>query len=380
MNDLFKMTQSGALYGRVYLGFHYRLRTVVGGRWANHCMPTDVGFLMTNLCNAKCVHCDIWKNKGKDDFPTPSQYKTVLLDLRTWLGRVPVFFSGGEALLQPYVPDLLAHASKIGLWAEILTHGYWEDQSRIEMVARANPSRVTVSLDGVGETHTLVRGREKFFEKTSRTLETLRRIRAEERLGYTIRLKTVIMRQNLRDAHNVAEFASRNEMEVFYQPVEQNYNTPEDPRWFEISENWPKNPEDAIATVGKLIALKRKGLPIRNSYQQLDAMIPYFLNPDAMRVAVQSHTAHLKHPVCSALTNIQVQPNGDVLACYGMPPVGNIKVTPIREIWANRPKWWRDGCCLERRCTTAEKENRGVTTISTKRPQFPARETLRSSP
>jgi MoaA/NifB/PqqE/SkfB family radical SAM enzyme len=30
---------------------------------------------MTNLCNAKCVHCDIWKNKGKDDTPTVDQYK-----------------------------------------------------------------------------------------------------------------------------------------------------------------------------------------------------------------------------------------------------------------------------------------------------------------
>ena len=65
-------------------------------------------------------------------------------------------------------------------------------------------------------------------------------------------------------------------MEVFYQAVEQNYNTEEDPRWFEHSENWPKNSSRAVAAVERLIALKRKGLPIRNSYQQLQAMIPYF--------------------------------------------------------------------------------------------------------
>jgi len=364
MNARFETSEKGALFRRAYLGFNYRLRTFAGGRWAKHCRPADIGFMMTNLCNAKCVHCDIWKNKGKDDTPTVEQYKAVLSDLRSWLGPVHVFFSGGEALLRPYTPELLTHASSVGLYGEILTHGYWDDQSRIEKVALANPGRVTVSLDGVGEVHTLIRGRENFFEKTTRTLETLRRVRAEKRFAFAIRLKTVIMRQNLHDVANVAEYAAGNQMEVFYQAVEQNYNTPEDARWFETSENWPKNPDDAITAVRGLISLKRKGLPIRNSFEQLEAMIPYFQNPDAMRVAVQSHTAHLKHPVCAALTNIQILPNGDVLACFGMPPVGNIKTTPIREIWAKRPTWWTGGCCMERRCSVAEKENLGLTTIS----------------
>ena len=352
------------LYRRAYLGINYRLRTFAGGRFADYCRPTDIGFMMTNLCNAKCVHCDIWKNKGKDDTPTPEQYKSVLSDLRSWLGPVLVFFSGGEALLRPYTPELLAYASSVGLYGEILTHGYWDDQSRIEKVALANPGRVTVSLDGVGDAHTMIRGREKFFEKTSRTLDTLRRVRTEKGFRFDIRLKTVIMRQNVHDVANVARFAADKGMEVFYQAVEQNYNTPEDPFWFRTSENWPDEPAKVIEAVRGLIALKRQGLPICNSYHQLEAMIPYFQNPDAMRVAIQSHTAHLRRPVCSASTNIQILPNGDVLACYSMPPVGNIKETPIREIWRNRPSWWRGGCCMERRCTSAEKEHLGLTTIS----------------
>jgi len=93
-------------------------------------------------------------------------------------------------------------------------------------------------------------------------------------------------------------------------------------------------------------------------------MIPYFLNPDSMRVSVQQHTAHLKHPVCAALTTIQVMPNGDVLACYGMPAVGNIRTDSIREIWEKRPQWWTGGCCLERRCSAAEAETRGLVSIA----------------
>ena len=121
----------------------------------------------------------VLQRKPELDTPTPEEYKATLSELRSWLGPVHVFFSGGEALLRPYTTDLLAHASSAGLYAEILTHGYWDDQSRIEKVALANPGRVTVSLDGIGEAHTLIWGREKFFEKTVRTLETLRRVRAD---------------------------------------------------------------------------------------------------------------------------------------------------------------------------------------------------------
>jgi hypothetical protein len=46
-----------------------------------------------------------------------------------------------------------------------------------------------------------------------------------------------------------------------------------------------------------------------------------------------------------------------------MPPVGNIKTTPIREIWNNRPQWWKGGCCLESRLTPAEAETRGLVMI-----------------
>src|SRR5207244_11957099 len=138
---------------------------------------------------------------------------------------------------------------------------------------------------------------------------------AEKPPSYTMRLKTVIMAQNLHEVANVAQFAAGNGMEVFYQAVEQNYNTAEDQRWFEHSENWPKDASQAVSAVRGLIALKKRGLPIRNSIHQLEAMIPYFLNPDAMRVSVQQHRAHLTHPVCAAPTNIQVMPNSDGL-CF----------------------------------------------------------------
>ena len=352
-------------YRRVYEGVNYRLRTLGGGRWASRCRPTSIGLMLSYRCNARCVHCDIWKNRGKEDSPTLDHWKTLLSDLRAWLGPVHVFISGGEALLKPYAIDVAAHGSSIGLFVEFLTHGYWDDQSKIERLALAQPWRVTISLDGIGEVHNRIRGREKFFEKTSASIETLKRVRKENGLDFEIRLKTVIMRQNVDNVCEIARYANQDGMHVFYQPIEQNYNTSEDATWFEHSNTWPADTGKAVAAVNQLIQLKRNGLPIANSYAQLEAMIPYFRNPEALRIATQNHSAHENKILCSALTMLQIEADGNVVVCTGMEPVGNIKTERIQDIWEGRPQWWEGGCCLERRCSVAEKAALSLPVLTT---------------
>jgi MoaA/NifB/PqqE/SkfB family radical SAM enzyme len=334
---------------RLHEGISYGLRTFAGGRLSSYCRPTSIVLMLTDRCNARCIHCDIWKNRGQEDRPSLEQWRAVISDLREWLGPVQVTFSGGEALLNRDTIQLLSFGSSLGLFMELLTHGFWEDQSKIESLALARPSRVTISFDGIGETHDRVRGRAGFFKKTERTIQTLKRLRKEHGLDMVIRLKTVIMRQNLEDICEVARFAQQENFEVFYQPIEQNYNTPEDTLWFTHSETWPADTEKVVGIVKELQELKRQGLPISNSPGQLDAMIPYFVNPAQSRVAVQSHSAHESRQLCSALTMLQFQADGDVVVCNSQPAVGNIKTARIREIWQNRPRWWEGGCCLERR-------------------------------
>jgi len=301
---------------------------------------------MTERCNARCVHCDIWKNRGRETSPSFEEWKIVLGDLRNWLGPVHVVLSGGEALLKAYAIDLVEYASSIGLFVELLSHGFWKDQEKIEKLAEARPSRVTISFDGIGATHSLIRGRDGFFEKTEATIQTLKRARKERGFPRSIRLKTVIMQQNLDDVCEIARFASEENLEVFYQPIEQNYNTAEDADWFSHSDTWPVDTQKAVSAVERLCQLKSDGLPIVNSFPQLKAMIPYFENPAALRLATQSHSAHEKQMLCSALTMLQVQADGSVTACARRAPIGNIKTQPIREIWEARPHWWEGGCCL----------------------------------
>src|SRR5438876_12231849 len=89
--DLHLMSAFAAgMYRRIYEGLNHRARWLAGGRLASRCRPVSIVFLLTELCNARCIHCDIWKNRGREDAPTVEQWKTVLTDLRRWLGRVQI--------------------------------------------------------------------------------------------------------------------------------------------------------------------------------------------------------------------------------------------------------------------------------------------------
>jgi MoaA/NifB/PqqE/SkfB family radical SAM enzyme len=335
------------IYRRFYLSANYRLRNIFGGRLAGLARPVSIALLLTARCNARCVHCDIWKNEGKEkDALTLAEWRQALLEMRRWLGPVPISMTGGEALLRPDAPDIAAYASGLGFFVEFLTNGYWKDQRRIAALARARPARVTISVDGVGPTHSAVRGREDFWDATYQSIQTLRRLRQEERLGYSILLKTVIMAHNLDHVAEVAHFAASNGLDVLYQPIEQNYNAPDDPRWFERAPTWPRDPHKAAATVDQLVDLQRKGLPIVNSEGEFNAMRSYFVDPGGQGAAVQAHVAHEGHALCASLGNMQIQPNGDVLTCCKRPPIGNVRSQPIRALWKNRPRWWKGGCCL----------------------------------
>lgn len=331
---------------KVYEGLQNRLRYVAGGHLARFCRPVSIALLLTERCNARCVHCDIWKNKGKENAPTVDEWKKTLRELRSWLGPVSVIFTGGEALLYPHTLELVEYGVSLGLFVEILTHGYWSDQARIEKLALADPWRITMSVDGVGETHSKIRGRDNFFELTNRTLETLIRVREQHRLAFQIRLKTVVMEHNLDNLSEVARFASRDGMDVFYQPIEQNYNTPTDPLWFQSSGNWPRDPERAVRTIQELIQCKRAGLHIANTETQFAAMIRYFEDPAGLRMVTQAHVAHERTTPCAALTMLQLQANGDVTVCANRPPIGNIRASTIRQLWKQRSSVWENGCCL----------------------------------
>lgn len=315
------------------------------GRWAHHVRPSSVALLLTMHCNARCVHCDIWESSALDDSLSREQWLQLLTDLASWLGPVHVMLTGGEALLKPFIPELIAHGSSLGLQIELLTNGYRCESELLERIALARPWRVTLSVDGVGSAHDRIRGREDFWQRTGSSIDTLVRLRRERRLKFAILLKCVVMHHNLADIGNVARYARENGVEVHYQPIERNYGAPDDLLWFEHSPNWPDDVDRAVAAVEELISLKRDGYPIANSIEQLEVMIPYFRDPASLQRQVRAHIAHEKRPLCAAVSMLEIKPNGDIVICNKCAPIGNVTKGAISDLWKERPRWWQGASC-----------------------------------
>jgi MoaA/NifB/PqqE/SkfB family radical SAM enzyme len=335
------------VYNRVHAAANVRLGRVANGSLAHLGRPTVISIGITARCNARCVHCNIWRNKGPEELATLADWKRCLSELRDWLGPVQVTLTGGEALLRAHVVEVVAHGSAIGLLMEHLTHGFWRDQTRVEALARARPWRITMSLDGIGAAHDMVRGRAGFFDAAMSSLDTIRRVGRELGRDVPVRLKTVIMEHNLHDVGEIARFAQRGGYEVFYQPIEQNYASAEDPDWHLTGANWPRDPAAAVAAVQGLIEMKLAGYPIANAVDHLERMIAYFRDPDASRVAVQRQSAGRAGAECGAKSTLLIAANGDVTGCYAKPPFGNIRHDSVRVLWRSRPRYWQGGCCLE---------------------------------
>lgn len=323
----------------------------ISADFGRYIRPTAVVCLLTERCSSKCVHCDIWRNRGVERGPGFDEWRRLMDEIRHWLGPVDVVLTGGEALLKPFTVDLASYASGIGLRVEVLTHGYWKDQNLIERLALSRPRRVTLSLDGIGELHDAVRGRPGFFDRTSASIETLLRIRREHGLDYEVLLKTVVMSVNLHGLDEVTRYATERGIDVLFQPIEQNYGEPDNPEWTSASANWPTDTNAAVAAIERLVESKRGGARIVNSERDLDRIAAYFRDPDRYRVRIQNHDFSGR---CSALGLLQVQANGDAMVCFSAPPIGNFLEAPIHRIWAERPALWREGCCMKRRMSPTE--------------------------
>ena len=81
------LAKIGIAQWRLSCAVSYRLRAIRNGRYALYCRPSSIILMLSDLCNARCTHCDIWKNKDGEQAPSLDEWKRVLTDLVSGLGE-----------------------------------------------------------------------------------------------------------------------------------------------------------------------------------------------------------------------------------------------------------------------------------------------------
>ncbi len=132
----------------------------------------DVLVNVTNICDARCVMCNIWKNRESADSWLRPEWMESVAPLST------VSFAGGEPFLHKNIVDVVRVVHDRNPHAKIVfsTNGFRTDAiaARVQEILGFHRNlQVTISLDGVGEMHDRVRGIPGAWNKVNATFDRL---------------------------------------------------------------------------------------------------------------------------------------------------------------------------------------------------------------
>ena len=163
--------------------------------------PILVFWETTRSCPLACRHCRAEAMLGRDAGELDTgEAKALVDDLVSGFRRPPVLIlSGGDPLMRPDLEEIVGYATSRGV-ATALSPAVSPGLSRERMrgLAEAGARSVSISLDGIGETHDGVRGVEGHFARTVEAIQMLKE------LGYRVQVNTTVMRENAAELARVA--------------------------------------------------------------------------------------------------------------------------------------------------------------------------------
>lgn len=157
-------------------------------------LPVVINFNANDICNSKCTMCNIWKQK-QDIEIQPSEFEKLLTN-PLYKNVKHIGITGGEPTLREDISQLYSAAIKAlpnihGL--SIITNAINNKDviERVEQVRAVCADNdkgfsIMVSLDGVGEVHDRVRGREGNFNSAIKVIEYFKSKGVEITTGTTI--------------------------------------------------------------------------------------------------------------------------------------------------------------------------------------------------
>lgn len=132
--------------------------------------PYHVVWLATNACNARCVHCSSAAARALPNELSTDEAKSMLDGLAEW-GVFDVAISGGEPLTRRDLPELIRHATGLGLRVGLGSNGTTINPRMVARLVDCGLHRLQVSIDGLAATHDLARRWDGLFAKSQRAIE-----------------------------------------------------------------------------------------------------------------------------------------------------------------------------------------------------------------
>jgi MoaA/NifB/PqqE/SkfB family radical SAM enzyme len=126
----------------------------------------------TRQCNLRCRHCYSLSSPQERGALDAALICDALSDA-SQQGYDVASFSGGEPLMYKPLADVLDHAHQCGMTTTVTTNGMLLDKRWLKnLTGRAD--LIAISLDGVPESHDVIRGSKRAFSQMANKLASLR--------------------------------------------------------------------------------------------------------------------------------------------------------------------------------------------------------------
>ena len=160
-------------------------------------------FELTRSCNEKCFHCGSSCAPGLGHGPSVEEFKAVLDDVKEHfdLKKLQLCITGGEPLLYPGFAELLGYAHEQGFRWGMTTNATLITEDVANMLADVGMGTVSVSIDGLRDTHDRQRGLKGGYDKAMRGIQNL----IDRKAFRHIQVTTVVNHKNIGELDELFE-------------------------------------------------------------------------------------------------------------------------------------------------------------------------------
>lgn len=157
----------------------------------------------TQRCNLNCLHCgsDCTSNSTIKDMPFDDFLQAILPLKHHYKNNITVVITGGEPLMRKDLALCGKTLRKYGFQWGIVTNGYDYTQDIHAKLLTAGMGSITISLDGLENTHNWLRANNHSFENAVKALDL---IVSTKGLGYDV--VTCVNRKNINELPDFKNF------------------------------------------------------------------------------------------------------------------------------------------------------------------------------
>lgn len=297
----------------------------------------------TLRCNAKCKHCGSRAGENidlKDELTTEEIKHTFKSIAEKYdADKILINVTGGEPLVRQDLFDVMKYATGLGFHWGITTNGMLITDEIIEKMKNTKLATMSISIDGLEESHDNFRGIKGSYKKILENIEKLR----QDKFLHCFQITTVVNKLNI------------NELEDMYNVMQE----------LEV-DSWRVINMDPIgrANDNSNLALDKE------DYKYLLNFIKEKRNKAKFDVTYGcSHFVGMKLEkelrnnmffCMTGYTTASILYNGDIYVCPNVERrkdlvQGNVKKDDFIDIWENKFKWFRNLDKLKsKECETCE--------------------------